>query len=111
ACGGTDLLLHPERRSHEAQEVSALPLRPGLSHPGRSGKLQVMLEEAEDEGCCAIDIVDLVEQKAFHREENAFACAHKRKERFVSGEDGSCGKGRCPPKRRKQERQGQAQKE
>jgi len=66
----------------------------------------MMLEEAEDEGRCAVDIVDLVEEKAFHREENASVFAHERKERFVRGEDRSCGKSRCPPKRRKQERQG-----
>jgi hypothetical protein len=71
----------------------------------------MMLEEAEDESQCAVDIIDLMEQKALHREEKASACAHERKERFVCSEDGSCGKSWSPPKRRKQERQEQAQKE
>ena len=81
ACRGTDLRLHPERSRREATRSSASPLRPGLSHlAGRSGKLQMILEEAEDKGRCAIDIVELVEQKAFHCEENASACAHERNE-------------------------------
>jgi hypothetical protein len=47
------------------------------------------LEEAEDKGRCAIDIVELVEQKAFHSEEKASACVHERKKRFVRGENRS----------------------
>jgi hypothetical protein len=71
----------------------------------------MMLEEAEDKSLCAVDIIDLVEEKAFHREEEASASVHESKEGFVRGEHGCCGKSWCPPKRRNQERQGQAEKE
>jgi hypothetical protein len=58
----------------------------------------MMLKQAKSESDRAVDIIDLVEKKAFHREKNSSPSPHKSKKRFVCSQDGCCGKSRRPPK-------------